>query len=47
MDAITQIETKIEEIKSTLETWTNQITHYQATLSQLTNQLTEIKKQLK
>ena len=47
MNPITQIETKIEEIKSTLETWTEQIKHYYQTLDQITKQLTEIKKQLK
>ena len=47
MNQITQIETKIEEIKSTLKTWTEQITHYYQTLDQITSQLTEIKNQLK
>lgn len=41
------IETKIEEIKSLLETRTNQIANYHSALTQLTNQLNKIKKNIK
>ena len=41
------IENKIKEIKSTLSLWTKNIATYQQQLQQLTNQLNQIKKQIK
>ena len=43
---IKQIETKIQEIKSTLILWTKNIETYHQQLQQLTNQLNTIKKQV-
>ena len=40
------IETKIQEIKSTLKLWTQEIETYHTTLKDLTQQLNEIKKSL-
>ena len=47
LELIKQIETKIQEIKSTLTLWTKNIETYHQQLQQLTNQLNQIKKQLK
>ena len=44
---INLIETKIEEIKSTLTLWNKEIENYTLTLKELTNQLQEIKLQIK
>jgi len=43
---ITQIETKIKEIKSTLTLWTKNIETYHNQLQELTKKLQEIKNQL-
>ena len=47
MNQIQVIETKILEIRTLLDHWTEQITKHNTTLTQITSQLTEIKKQLK
>ena len=40
------IEQQITQTHSTLQTWTKEITHYQALLENLTKQLQEIKNKL-
>jgi len=44
---IKQIESKIKEINSTLTLWTKNIATYHQQLQQLTNQLNQIKKEIK
>jgi archaellum component FlaC len=46
-EKIQAIETKIVEIKNTLQLWTNHITNCHSTLDQITEQLKEIKKNIK